>query len=58
MDKQYETMTVYFYHWELGMFPEWECYGYSQYDSQGIPLFAEIRREKKGEENEKEIRKD
>jgi len=47
MKKLEETKTVALYHWEQGfLYPktEWECYAYSEYDSQGIPKYAEIRR--------------
>lgn len=42
-----ETKTIFLHVWEQNyLYPhdEWECYGYSEFDSLGIPKFAEIRR--------------
>lgn len=42
-----ETKTVPLYIWEQGYIyshDEWECYAYSEYNKDGIPQYAEIRK--------------
>lgn len=42
-----ETKTISLFIWEQNyLYPhnEWECEGYSEYDSMGVPKFVEIRR--------------
>lgn len=40
----YETKTVLRTWYEMGWYEGWEVYGYTEFDSAGVPRMAEIRR--------------
>ena len=40
----YETKTVLLTWYEIGWYEGWEVYGYTEFDSLGVPRMAEIRR--------------